>query len=162
MPAANRARGVDLQARKAANYATIKAEVLEAVANLPGSKKMWIPLDGTLPEIMVGLGLVLLGLTFESQTSAGGGRLYEGGSVIDFKVSLGAQPIAVRVQGDYWHTKGDRESKDAVQFDRLHAEGFLVADVWEADIYEAWLQGGWRASWKMRFCRRRDLLLDSL
>lgn len=131
---------VDVRARVQPNYTKVKAGVLEAVANLPANKKNLVPMSGTLPEIMVGLALVWLDWHFDWQSSELGGRLYLGGGVIDFKVFLGTGFVVVRVQGSYWHALPERVYKDAVQFTRLHALGYKIADIWEQDLYQAWVE----------------------
>jgi len=132
---------VDVRARVQPNYSKVKAGVLEAVANLPANKKGLISLAWTLPEIIVGYSLVKLGWHFDAQSSESGGRLYLGGSVVDFKVYLGSGFLCLRVQGDYWHSLPDRVLKDAVQWTRLHALGYRVADLFELDLYQAWVEG---------------------
>jgi G:T-mismatch repair DNA endonuclease (very short patch repair protein) len=136
---------VDVRARVSPSYAKIKEQVLGAIANLPGDEQQKIPMAGTLPEIMVALALVWLGWHFDSQSSELGGRLYLGGSVIDFKIYLGTGFIACRVNGDYWHSLQDRIYKDAVQWTRLHAMGYRVADLLESDIYKAWVDNRLKA-----------------
>jgi hypothetical protein len=122
------------------DYAQIKEQVMEAIANLSALERAKIPMSGTLPEIMVALGLIWAKLPFEAQLSYAGGRLSLGGQVIDFKVAYGGTVI-VRVMGDYWHTLPGRKQKDIIQWDRLHAYGYRVADLWEHDIYQAWRDG---------------------
>jgi hypothetical protein len=122
------------------NYAQIKAEVLAAIASLSAQDQAKIPLAGTLPEMMTALGLIWAHLYFQAQLSMSGGRLALGGAVIDFKVWYGGVVI-VRVMGDYWHALPGRKMKDAIQWDRLHAYGYRVADIWEGKIYQAWRDG---------------------
>jgi hypothetical protein len=131
---------VDVRARVTPSYAKIKQQVLGAVANLPSGDKQKISLAFTLPEIIVAYSLVKLGWQFDAQSSESGGRLYLGGSVVDFKVYLGIGFICLRVQGDYWHSLPDRVLKDAVQWTRLHALGYRVADLFELDLYKAWAE----------------------
>lgn len=137
-PTTQRAK-VDVRARVAPNYAKVKGQVLGAIANLPGEDKAKIAPTFTLPEMMVALALIWLGWHFDAQASESGGRLYLGGSVVDFKVYLGTGFVCVRVQGDYWHALPDRVQKDAVQWTRLHALGYRVSDIWEHTLMEAWV-----------------------
>lgn len=48
-------------------------------------------------------------------------------------------PVAIRVQGGYWHgpTFHERTIEDQQQADRLRAQGYIVLDLWEQDIYDA-------------------------
>jgi hypothetical protein len=136
-----RPRGVHYGTPRSLNYARIKAEFLVAVEQLGARERAQIPATGTLPEQMVAYALVKLGLPFVSQWSELGGRLWLGGSVVDFEVALGGSVVVVRVMGDYWHSLPDRKLKDAVQYDRLHRAGYRVADLWERAIYQAWVDG---------------------
>ncbi len=134
-------RGARLRVARTLNYARIRAEVMAAVGRLNGEQLRKIPLSGTLPEIMVALALVWLGVNFASQRPMDGGRLRLGGAVVDILVWLGGgKPIVVRVQGDYWHSLPGRKTKDVVQWMRLHARGYQVVDLWEHDIYRAWVE----------------------
>jgi len=96
---------------------------------------------GTLPERIVERALIDLDLTYTKQAHVGS-ALVIGGGVVDFVVYYGPLPgVAVRVQGDYWHTMRPRMAKDRVQFERLKAKGYRVFDAWEHDVYEAALGG---------------------
>lgn len=95
---------------------------------------------GTLPERIVWKWLIDEDYTFIGQRTEYGGRLVSGGAVIDFLVyDLAGKPVALRVQGDYWHGPKfpQRQARDDEQFYRLTARGYLVVDLWESDIYEA-------------------------
>lgn len=122
-------------------YVQVRAAVLAAVAALPRSEQWFAATVGSLPELMVGLALTELGLSFGTQLTELGGRLRSGGAMVDFEVPLNGGLVAVRVQGDYWHTLPERIYQDAVQADRLRRKRMLVADVWEHDLYEAWAGG---------------------
>lgn len=126
---------------KTLNYTRIKAEVMAAIARLPRTLSVQIPASGTLPEQMVALALCWLKLPFQCQRSEDGGRLRLGGAVVDFVVWLGSKPTVLRCHGDYWHSLKDRKLKDAVQLERLRAQGYRVADLWEGEIYQAWVDG---------------------
>ena len=97
---------------------------------------------GTLPERLVRAWLQKSGLLFQEQSALNGGRMIIGGAVVDFLIYLGDPPgLVVRVQGDYWHSQEPRKAKDRVQYERLVAKGYRVADAWEHDIYESALNG---------------------
>jgi len=96
--------------------------------------------EGSLPERIVWRWLQSQGLIFEPQYRAMGGRLTVGGAVIDFLVwGLAGVPVAIRVQGGYWHgpTFHERTIEDRIQADRMRGQGYLVLDLWEQDIYDA-------------------------
>lgn len=143
--AANLSRGTRrMQPRRSINYAEIKAGVYARIAALPAAQQQVIGV-GTLPEMMVGLALALLGLPAQSQVDELGGRLWIGGGVIDWKVWLGNQIVVVRVQGDYWHSQPDRRTRDLMQLQRLRALGYRVADIWEHELYLAWVENRLKA-----------------
>lgn len=125
----------------APRYDRIKQQVLEAIARLPVVDRWKIPSGATLPELIVALVLCWLRLPFQAQVVQNGGRLFLGGGVVDFLVQLGGRIVVVRIQGDYWHSLPGRKLKDAVQWDRLHAKGYRVVDLWELAIYQAWVDG---------------------
>ena len=125
---------------KTLNYTRIKAEVMAAIARLPRTLSVQIPASGTLPEQMVALALCWLKLPFQCQRSEDGGRLRLGGPWWT-SWCLGSKPTVLRCHGDYWHSLKDRKLKDAVQLERLRAQGYRVADLWEGEIYQAWVDG---------------------
>ena len=95
---------------------------------------------GTLPERIVWKWLDDEGRLYEAQYAELGGRWYAGGAVVDFVLyDLGERPVALRVQGDYWHGMGfpDRQARDDEQAMRLAAVGYVVVDLWEGELYEA-------------------------
>jgi hypothetical protein len=60
--------------------------------------------DGTLPERIIWQWLEDEQYAFEPQYTEFGGRATVGGAVIDFVVwGMSGQPVAIRVQGGYWH-----------------------------------------------------------
>jgi hypothetical protein len=126
---------------KGLDYNKIKTEVMQAISELSAGKRAQISIGGTLPEIMLMLGLVWLGLPFQSQISEAGGRLRVGGATIDVLVYLGNRKIACRAMGAYWHSLPDRRSKDLVQLNILRMKKYLVADFQENDLYLAWNEG---------------------
>ena len=136
-----RPKQVKLGLQKTLNYARIKQEVMEAIARLSRTVAAQIPASGTLPEQMVALALVWLKLPFQAQRSEDGGRLRLGGAVVDVVVFLGSTQLIIRVHGDYWHSLPERKHKDAAQLERLRAKGYRVVDLWELDIYRAWVEG---------------------
>jgi hypothetical protein len=109
-----------------------KEDPLEAAA------KQGVP--GTLPERIVWKWLEDNDHLFDAQSEQGGGRLSVGGAVVDFLVyTLAGATVAIRVQGDYWHGPAfpERQARDDEQADRLRQWGYIVADLWEHDIYDA-------------------------
>lgn len=96
--------------------------------------------DASLPERIIWKWLETQRLAFAPQYVEMGGRLTVGGAVVDFLVwGLSGQPVAIRVQGGYWHgpTFHERTIEDRIQADRLRGQGYLVLDLWEQDIYDA-------------------------
>ena len=95
---------------------------------------------GTLPERIVWKWLVDRDYRFIMQRSEFGGALVLGGAIVDFVVyDLAGQPVALRVQGTYWHGPAfpARQARDDEHYHRLTAMGYLVVDLWEHDIYAA-------------------------
>jgi hypothetical protein len=45
------------------------------------------------------------------------------------------------VQGSYWHSLFNRQAKDALQQERLTAQGYTTVDAWETEVYDAVLGG---------------------
>jgi G:T-mismatch repair DNA endonuclease (very short patch repair protein) len=123
-----------------ANVAQIREQVTQAIANLPRAQQAQIPATATLPEMMVAYVLLRRSYNFQAQNAQSGGRLRLGGAVIDFMVFLGSRKIILRVHGDYWHSLPERVQKDAVQLLRLRAQGYGVGDLWEGDLYRAWME----------------------
>lgn len=98
---------------------------------------------GTLPERIIWKWLVDNDYTFTGQYAESGGNLTVGGSVVDFVVyDIAGRPVAIRVMGDYWHGPQFpwRQARDDEQYYRLVGMGYLVADLWEHDIYDAVLE----------------------
>jgi G:T-mismatch repair DNA endonuclease (very short patch repair protein) len=94
---------------------------------------------GTLPERIVWKWLVDHQHRFIVQQTEFGGPLVIGGAVVDFVVYDLGRPVALRVQGTYWHGPQfpQRQARDDEQFARLTAMGYHVVDAWEQDIYNA-------------------------
>lgn len=106
----------------------------------PLEKAAMQDVPGTLPERIVLKWLTDQDYTFTPEAAEMGGQMVLGGAVIDFLVyDMAGQPVALRVQGDYWHGPKfpDRQAKDDDQFRRLTQMGYKVVDLWEHDIYEA-------------------------
>lgn len=135
-----RPRAAKLTLPRSLRYLDIRAAVMRELERLSQEQRANIRL-GTLPEIMVQMALVQLGYRFVAQRPEDGGRLRLGSAVVDMLVYLGARPVTVRVQGDYWHSLPARRRKDAMQLMRLRARGYRVVDLWEHDIYRAWAEG---------------------
>jgi len=95
--------------------------------------------DGSLPERIVWRWLEDRRLLYQPQTQELGDRSAHGATV-DFKVfDLAAMPVVIRVQGEYWHGPAfpGRRAVDDEQAARLRAEGLIVCDLQEQDIYAA-------------------------
>ena len=95
---------------------------------------------GTLPERIVWKWLEDEDRLYETQLAELGGRFWVGGAVVDFVVyDLGERPVALRVQGDYWHGpgQGERQARDDEQAVRLAGLGYVGGDLWEGELYEA-------------------------
>jgi hypothetical protein len=123
-----------------------KGKKMEAWGPLPSDderlEKMAVQDTGTLPERLVEKWLIHRQYPYQKQLSLLGGNLRVGGGVVDFLVSYGPPPgVAVRVQGDYWHTLTPRIAKDRIQYQRLIAKGYIVLDLWEGELYTAALGG---------------------
>ena len=111
-----------------------RARLEEAAGNVP---------TGTLPERIIANWLIGRGIPHQSQSPILGGSLHIGGSIVDFVLpTVGLPPgLALRVQGSYWHSIFSRQAKDAMQRDRLTAQGYNTVDAWEDEVYEAVLGG---------------------
>lgn len=119
---------------------SLQPEVVGGGGEDPLEKAAMQGVDGSLPERIVWKYLATRGHLFTAQSAAMGGRLTVGGAVVDFLVyDLGARPVAMRVQGDYWHgpARPDQQARDDAQASRLRGQGYVVADLWESDIYQA-------------------------
>jgi len=131
--------------------ARVRAPLVDGIPLRPRGGVEWGPeedplekaaaqnVPGTLPERIVWKWLEDHDYTFEAQRAEYGGRLVVGGAVVDFLVYGFGRPIALRVQGTYWHGPEfpERQARDDEQFYRLISLGYGVADLWEHDIYQA-------------------------
>lgn len=122
------------------NYTKVKVQFDAALATLSLEDRQRVG-AGTLPEQMVAFALVKLGFIFEQQSASSGGRLRLGGAIVDMIVYFGMAKVAIRVQGTYWHTLGDRKQQDEVQLMRLRAKRVRVWDAWDLELYHAWGEG---------------------
>jgi hypothetical protein len=99
-------------------------------------EESWI--KGTLPERIVFKALLIRGMKpgrdFDFQSSLDGGRKELGGMVVDFIIYT-LPPIALRIQGDYFHGLPAAILKDAKQRSRLEQLGFEVRDLQEWECY---------------------------
>ena len=71
-------------------------------------------------------------IAFTFQSSFFGGRYEMGGAVVDF--TLDELNIALRVQGDYFHTGVEKSATDTVQRELLESQGWQVVDIWGSDL----------------------------
>ena len=118
---------------------SVRRQVPGKVAD-PLEKAALQGVPGTLPERIVWKWLEDEDHLYEAQRAELGGRMWVGGAVVDFVVfDLGTNPVALWVQGDYWHgpAQGERQARDDEQADRLRLQGYVVVDLWEAELYEA-------------------------
>ena len=71
-------------------------------------------------------------VAFTFQSSMFGGRFELGGAVVDF--TLDELNIALRVQGDYFHTGVEKSATDEVQRELLESQGWTVVDIYGSDL----------------------------
>ena len=78
---------------------------------------------------------------FEYQVPFFGGRAVRGGQVVDFLVyGLGRKPIALFVDGPYWH-KGRKTLEDQLKRTQLERAGYQVLVIGaESETFEQTLQ----------------------
>lgn len=57
-----------------------------------------------------------------------GGRSL-GGQVLDFVLTIGGAPTALRVMGKYWHPGEYGTAKDSWSYGQLSSEGYIVKDI---------------------------------
>lgn len=99
----------------------------------------------TLPEYIFYAYLQKRQERFVFQDEVAQGRVYHGGSVVDF--FLPSQGYIVRVQGDYWHTLPGKEQEDEVQRQRLLTSTIQgvrvrsVIDLWESRLLDCGRDG---------------------
>lgn len=141
--------GVRLYRRRTPDYQAVKEKVLKIVGGMRKIDRDQLPPgtilgsavgQGTLPEIVFAIACIWARIPFQYQQSELGGRVRLGGGVVDFIITIGARPTIVRIQGQYFHSLPGAAGKDAVQWARLHQQGYLVVDIWEAEIYMAFLE----------------------
>jgi hypothetical protein len=130
---------------------TESPEVLDIAYRLCGERdktvklaKMYLGLKRqfprtTLPEALVYFILQKFGEQFVFQEEARAGRTSYGGAVVDFW--LPNLRIALRIQGNFWHSKPDQISRDEAQRAQLlgsKIDGIVVervVDIWESRVY---------------------------
>lgn len=89
---------------------------------------------GSIPEWHVSQALDILGLAYRYQVPVLGGRII-GGAVIDFRVYTVPIHTFVWVQGDYFHTRGNKEEEDAFLMARVNAIYHIPnVEVWEHEV----------------------------
>lgn len=130
---------------------TESPEVLDIAYRLCGERdktiklaKMFLGLKrefprATLPEGLCYFILQKFGEEFVYQEEARGGRTRYGGIVTDFW--LPNLRIAIRVQGNYFHSRPDQVARDEAQKTQLLSSSIegvrveRVVDVWESKLY---------------------------
>ena len=86
---------------------------------------------GSALEWNIAVGLDDYELFYEYQVPVLGGRV-RGGSVADFLVHLPVQGVFIFGQGDYWHSRGNKEDEDQFLFARIEAQYHkAVVQIWE-------------------------------
>lgn len=102
-----------------------------------------LPIEGmpnaSMPEMWVNKWLTENSIPFQAQASEFGGRLFAGGAVVDFIAYYGTIPIALPVQGNYWHGVKfpETQARDNAQADQLRQKGYEVVWLWEETLREA-------------------------
>lgn len=74
---------------------------------------------GTVPELVTYDWLDRQHMDFEYQVALYGGRTRAGGIIPDFVLRQGGQTVVWMIQGNYWHTLGNRAQVDEAQRLRL-------------------------------------------
>jgi hypothetical protein len=89
---------------------------------------------GSVLEWNIAAALDLLKLEYAYQVSVFGGRWVPGGAVIDFEVFLVPRSVYVFAQGDYWHSRGNKEEEDQWLIARIETVlNKQVVEIWEHD-----------------------------
>lgn len=86
----------------------------------------------SINEWNVYLALVRLHFEFTYQYPIDGGHALRGGQVLDFVLWSAPRPIALYIQGAYWH-KGLMTTEDQLKQARVQKMGFEVVDLEEAE-----------------------------
>lgn len=87
---------------------------------------------GTLPELLAESWLIKRRYSYGRQVDEP-----QAGARIDLVVT-DIPPIAIRIQGDYWHGIHHGQNKGPYDREQKHALtllGYIVVDVWESHIY---------------------------
>src|SRR3990172_2544184 len=91
------------------------------------------PVGSTL-EWNIACALDLLKLEYHYQVAVFGGRWVPGGAIIDFEVFIVPRSVYVFAQGDYWHTRGNKEEEDSWLINRIETELKKdIVEIWEHD-----------------------------
>jgi len=90
----------------------------------------------TLPERIIEKALIIQGYKYDAQVPIAGAH-----ARVDFLVFLGVPGHVIRVQGEYWHTLGNRRATDLIQWTLLKGQGYAVWDAWEQEVYDHVLNG---------------------
>jgi len=73
-------------------------------------------------------------IDYQFQSSLMGGFYELGGAVVD--ILIPDDMIAIRIFGEYWHKGVVKEGRDQIQRENLEAMGYVVVDVWGADLLD--------------------------
>lgn len=95
---------------------------------------------GTLPERLAIQWAIEQELNFKVQKRFFASRTMWRSITVDIVVYMyraSPKPLAIRVQGNYWHRSPGRAYEDDQQAARLTRAGYKVVDCWEVDIREA-------------------------
>jgi|TARA_Y100000310_G_C20699531_1_gene828418 very-short-patch-repair endonuclease len=71
-------------------------------------------------------------ISYQFQTSLGGGIFELGGAVVD--IILPDLRIAIRIHGEYWHQGIAQRGQDIAQRELLEGMGWVVVDIWGSDV----------------------------
>lgn len=124
-------------------------EVLSVLGNRSGDYDLAVRLvklqaqfpNSSLPELVTFDWLSGQQLRFFYQAQLFGGRAFRGGLLPDFVVESGGGGAAWQVQGEYWHSQGINQGKDAMANRLLLGQQVngvrigQVVELWENDIY---------------------------
>ena len=120
--------------------------LLDDMTALEGEYQRWllrVGANGTRPEFAVYDALERMGLRAQASTPPGadfrfqvpvnGGR-QQGGAILDFLVESVSPPVAIRVQGEFFHFADDEsQESDIIQRRMIESLGFTVVDILAQD-----------------------------